>query len=110
MAEEKKQRETRRTSFYQRDFLGMLETLKFRIRFKLECLGRGQPQAETKEQLTWALQVCDQVKGFYVKKLPWPAGSLTWVMGTTWPPESDLRDEFIRLEKTYTTAMKGLKS
>lgn len=97
---------TRRTSLYVKDFNGMLETLQFRIRFKLESLSKGRTQVETREQLEWALGVCEQIRERHDQKMPFPVGSLTYVMGTTWPPESELRDEFVRLEKAYPVSVK----
>ncbi len=105
MGDTKKREPSRQTSLYRKDFPGMLEKLRFQIRYKLASLERGTRQPESREQLQWAITVCDQIREHYLAAMPWPAMSLTNVMSTAWPPESVLREEFLRLEKTYDAAM-----
>lgn len=99
--EEPKKPTSRRTSIYRRDFVGIVETLKMRVRFKLECHKTPKRPKETVEQLQWALQELDRIAVHYQQKLPWPAGALAWVLKDSWPPESDLRTDLSKLEKEY---------
>lgn len=89
-----------KSSYYRRDFVGRVEVLKVRIRFKLECLKQKRAIHETAEQLNWALQELDRILISYQQKLPWPAGGLVFAL-QSWPAESDLREDLSKLEKEY---------
>jgi len=91
---------TRRTLAIRRDFLSRLDSLRIRVRFRVECIKQGRRFAESVDQLQWALQELDRIQNRYVSKLPWPAGGMEWAV-RQWSGESDLRNEFLHLEKEY---------
>jgi hypothetical protein len=89
-----------KSSYYRRDFIGRLDILRVRIRFKMNCLDQKRKIPETKEQLTWALQELDRIQIAYEGKMPWPAGGLVFAL-QSWPADSDLREDLSKLEKEY---------